>query len=265
MRRAKAIRTDIYKRVIAITLSVMALIHATMPIVMGLSLGSQLGTRAALGSPLIDANFSSDDYQKWEMQVFGIFLSNFVQPFVDDYVSAFSDGKGGSEGKGRKALQFAGGNDAQANKALQQMLNFAINAQTTMKSIDVRYTVYDGRSGGRPTKTESTESRPATVKDLLIDFRDVPYDGSMQGATDSQLQNHETLSDLYAPTYQPTIFLSRKDKYYNGYSEKLYSATLPTFYIRGNASGADVVVYDFNNHWDLQAYALGQTCRGYNR
>ena len=50
-----------------------------------------VGTNLALGSPLLDTtSFDPKTWNKWEMVAFGVFLSNFAYPLVDDYKSAFT-------------------------------------------------------------------------------------------------------------------------------------------------------------------------------
>ena len=72
-----------------------------------------LGTASQLGSPLLNNQFNADNFNPWEQIVFGIYLSNYVQPFVDSYESAFSTGAGyGSNGAGAQSLQFSAGEEA---------------------------------------------------------------------------------------------------------------------------------------------------------
>lgn len=91
---------------------------------------SSLGTNKALGSPILNQNFSAEDWNRWEIITWGIFLSNFAIPFVDDYNSAFNlNSTEGSKGSGVKALKFGSGNDPSNTKALQELLDFAVNQQ----------------------------------------------------------------------------------------------------------------------------------------
>ena len=102
---------------------------------------SLLGTNLALGSPLLNPNAVSDDWNKYESLVWGIFLSNFCVPFVDDYESAFSlSSTNGSKGRGLKALQFGSGSDPTNSKVIQELLNYAINMQkSSVRPIYVSY------------------------------------------------------------------------------------------------------------------------------
>lgn len=85
-----------------------------------------LGTNKALGSPLLEDNFNADDWNKWELICFGVFLSNFTEPLIDDYKSAFGTGYGGSEGAGAKALAFDSGN---RKTSLESILAYAVKMQ----------------------------------------------------------------------------------------------------------------------------------------
>lgn len=127
-----------------------------------------LGTNVALGSPLLNENFETDDWNPWEMVCFGVFLSNFCVPFTDDYESAFSSSaNNGSKGKGLEALIFGTGEDSQTQAALEPMLKYALDAQ---------------KKGVKPIKTQllkhiikdnvdvleiSTEYTDAKFRDML--------------------------------------------------------------------------------------------------
>lgn len=88
-----------------------------------------IGSKDSLGSPLLDTNFTSDQWNRWEMLTWGIYLSNFAFPLIDDYESAFTSGAGGSNGSGFKALNFGGASDPSNNKTLTGLLNYAIGQQ----------------------------------------------------------------------------------------------------------------------------------------
>ena len=109
---------------------------------------SSLGTNKALGSPILNENFSSNNWNKWEMVVWGIFLSNFTTPFIDDYNSAFNIDSGyGSKGSGVQALQFGSGRDPANSSVIQNLLDYAVNQQAAggSKTIYVNYnSIKDG-------------------------------------------------------------------------------------------------------------------------
>lgn len=146
---------------IAITL----LIVLTMPIMASAvpsppqGASSLLGTNLALGSPLLDPNFQPNEWNKWELIAFGVFLSNFTQPLVDDYESAFGASNRGSQGSGLKALQFGSGNDPVTNQVLKEMLSYVIANQTSaMKRLYVR----------RLNDNNQAEMVEATFGDLFL-------------------------------------------------------------------------------------------------
>jgi len=117
---------NITKRTLIIILcliSVSSAILSSIPVARADSSGI-LGTNAALGSPILNENFTADNWNKWEMICWGVFLSNFCTPLVDNYESAFKTGAGGSNGAGYKALCFGSGSDranADVIEALSQV------------------------------------------------------------------------------------------------------------------------------------------------
>lgn len=118
-----------------------------------------LGTNKALGSPLSNAEFSAEDWNKWEMTVFGMFIGNYVKLGEEDYSTAFKSG-----GEGLKAMQFAAGGDANANGTLRKMLNICMTAQKanyTQLSTRYRYTM-----AGKITNLDLGK-RQAKLKDLF--------------------------------------------------------------------------------------------------
>lgn len=121
-----------------------------------------IGTNLALGSPLLDTtNFDPKTWNKWEMVAFGVFLSNFAYPLVDDYKSAFTACNEGTKGSGLKALQFGSGNDPSTNDILKEMVNYAVAVQSsTLKPIKYR-SLKDDNSG-------LDEYKDAVFEDLFL-------------------------------------------------------------------------------------------------
>ena len=131
---------------------------------------TSLGTNKALGSPLANTNFVQEDWNKWEMLTFGIFLSNFCTPFVDSYRTTFSSGFGGSEGSGRQALVFAAGGDVNSESIISNMLTFTIDLQRNLqqlKEIKVDYSFYNYNELDI-ARTNAVPSRSATLRDILV-------------------------------------------------------------------------------------------------
>lgn len=119
---------------------------------------STLGTNKALGSPLSNSEFSSDDWDKWEMAIFGMFIGNYVKLGEQDYSEAF---KAGSDGL--KAMQFAAGGDVNSNGVLRKMINEAITGQ---KNEIALYTRYKFVNCGKVSRVD-LETRPAKFNDLF--------------------------------------------------------------------------------------------------
>lgn len=116
-----------HKKTIMIVISVILVITLGINVVASIGTISWIGTNKALGSPLLDETFNTENWNKWELIAFGNFLSNFTYPFIDDYYSAFGDGYGGSHGAGAKALAFGSGNTMEA---LKDLLNYAVMMQS---------------------------------------------------------------------------------------------------------------------------------------
>lgn len=156
----------IVKTGVALAMTTILSLSALMPtiaIAAESNYSSQLGTNRALGSPLLNENFKYEDWNKWEMTVFGVFLSNFTQPMVDSYETAFTSNSQGSAGKGKEALIFGSGSDSVGSQALDSMLRYAITAQKNgMKPLKSRYTA---RENGTATVGEWKD---ATIIDLML-------------------------------------------------------------------------------------------------
>lgn len=233
-----------------------------------------LGSQEALNSPILNSEFSSEDWNKWEMICWGVFCSNFTQPFIDTYESAFSSSSNkGSKGAGYAALVFGGASDSGSEETLQNLLNYAIGQQNSdwEKQIYVTYSTLsadntitkndptqavaqsaesgstdtDGTSGGTDTSSITADStvniRPATVKDLFF----------AQSASDGDTYADYGSDNLgYFNSYKATIDLGE------GTKPLVYcdDASLPTFWING-ANGGYVKVFDYTDSWDPQVFA----------
>ena len=241
----------------------------TLAAASGTSIGS-LGTAAAMNSPVLNSNFSADNWSKWEMEVWGIFLSNFVSPFLDNYESAFSTSSGnGSKGAGLENLQFGSGNDPSTNSVLAWLTTQAIQYQTTYcQDIYVCYTATDKQISGRVDRTEATDSntRPAKFQDLFFQTgQDSSTDWNSNAANAKTLYNYgEKVKGSIAATgitKSSTIFLYDSNDAGNaaandvGYTEFVgKSASIPTFYIK-TSDGKYVTILDYTNAVDVQMFA----------
>jgi hypothetical protein len=173
------IRKAIHRIVIAIlTITMLTqIVYASITYSKALNSGNfeMMGTQGALGSPILNKDFQYEDWNKWEMITWGIFLSNFVKPFIDDYQSAFSSGVDrGSKGNGYQALLFGVGADPATRETLNSLLREATRQQQqgTKLELWVGYNVI--QSDGTVKKhglalnqpDEPVEPPPATPADI---------------------------------------------------------------------------------------------------
>ena len=189
-------------------------------------LSSQLGTAEALGSPVMNRSFNTDEWNRWELAVFGIFMSNFCVPFVDSYNTAFNTNSNkGSDGNALKALKFESGADVESSKVLQVMVENCINAQKAqLRPIKVEFTKYIGLDKGA-----TTEPRDALLEDLFM------RDGTNMSGDD--LNNK---SIVLNQTDGPKI---------DGYAIRYYNhMNIPTFKYEAQK------VLDYQDGWDLQMF-----------
>lgn len=181
---------DLARKIIAASLcvsSVVMAIKSSIPVAKAATQYASeqtLGTRTALGSPLINTeNFSTSDWNKWETICWGVYLSNFCQPLIDSYKTAFKEGFGGSNGIGFKALWGGSGNDSSNLEIIETLCDYAIDKSMEYRSdIYVTYTgiqVVESGDGSQcvafteeidPNK-DSAHIRKAAFRDLW--FRNV--------------------------------------------------------------------------------------------
>lgn len=200
--------------------------------VQGIGYTRSLGTKDALGSPLLDSNFQYENWNKWEMVAFGIYLSNFCVPMVDSYETAFTlsgaeSGLSGSKGLGLKALQFGGGQDTEGDKALKAMVKYAVPAQkAATRKINAVYQNYEMGEDGLKAVGEP-ERRVATIKDLLLANSAVSDQPYVSGKAQKQVGD----ITVQVPS----------------------GMRLCKLVIAGAAAGQDEVIFDWSNGWDAQS------------
>ena len=203
-----------------------------------------LGTNSALGSPVLNNNFVADSWNKWEMETWGIYLSNFAVPLVDDYESAFSlNTTRGSKGSGLKALEFGSGNDPSNNKTLENLLTLAIGYQnqTSLQPIYVKFTPIEdnGFSIKKEEPIAGEDLRIATFKDLFLQS-DKPTSG-VDNTSWSVFEGDASgwfnwgSSQMVAESY---------------YLVGMREGYLPTFYVKNGSQFIEVL--DYTDAWDLQ-------------
>lgn len=224
-----------------------------------------LSTEAALNSPVLNSNFVTDDWNKWEMAVWGIYLSNFCKPLIDTYETAFTSGKGGSDGAGYAALCFGSGSDAENNKVIQALCTDAIKyQQTSSKQVYVAYTYItgsDGTSMGSGTfntlnmeKYEDPNTNPDSVRPA--ELRDFFFQSDKDETAGSSI-NTSSASNMTAEkgtTYAYTSgFVYEKNLYIKGNMNGilLEKAAIPTFFVK-TTNGQYKKIFDFTDSWDLQ-------------
>lgn len=252
-------KLDKYKRIIIIVVLMIMCANAVInPLpAKALNYSGDIGTNAALGSPLLnETNWDNNDWNQWEMVTFGVFLSNFCQPFVDSYMTAFQEGKGGTDGHGLKALQFGSGSDFNADGILQSMLTYALKFQTqSMKELKVDFVkVNDG------TKSDTrTAKRAATINDLYVYTFDHHFDDLHDWGGDHKTDDSPYIDDVESKTLDSFFKHVTWDPLFIKQNFELnYARTmnLPTFYIGTSGSAGDQVVFDLTDGYDIQMMAL---------
>lgn len=171
-----------------------------------------LGTASQLGSPLLNNQFNADNFNPWEQIVFGIYLSNYVQPFVDSYESAFSTGAGyGSNGAGAQSLQFSAGEEATNEEIIKGMLNIAINMQVNVP-LKPLYVTYNDLTDGKITRSsvisQGQKSDSTDTQTEGTDSADAQAEGTE--GTDTQTEsNFQVSADVQAATLADLFFMSQ--------------------------------------------------------
>lgn len=210
------------------------------------TLYNQLGSRAALGSPVLNNNFTSDQWNKWETVVWGIFLSNFCVPLIDNYRTAFTSSGEGSGGSGYQALQFGTGTDASNAEVIENFCNLAVRMQES--SSTKLYVSYSFVENSKIVVEGNTQSaiqgenrlREAIFKDLFL----------VEGNPEISLIDDVANS---TPIYKIS---DNHNKYYeNLYEVASYTGLLPTFWVKTN-TGTYEKVFDYTDPWDVQITTL---------
>ena len=190
------------KRIIALGLAIVTLAINLVSVTYAASdyYRDTLGTNYALGSPLASADFSADDWDKWEMAIFGMFIGNYVKIGKESYMDAF---KSGSDGL--KAMQFAAGGDVNSNGTLKKMLNICMTAQQS--NYTALYTRYKYVEYGQVSRLD-LGTRPAKLLDLFP----IPVSTTLTGKTteDNENGNKNILIKSSSAMTQPAVWMSVK-------------------------------------------------------
>lgn len=279
----------IMKNLIITLMCVISLSSAILSITVSANAGAyyvQLGSNAALGSPVLNENFVTDDWNKWELIVWGTFLSNFCVPLIDDYKSALIPNSGsGSNGAGYKALCFGTGNDSNNNETIKELTDYAVNVQkTSMQTVYVSYTYVErdniiAQADPNNYTGNGKVIREANFNDFVMvewawreDYHDKKeIDENYKDAINStnvkgnkKDDSNEDQKHLINLVSGDTADVSKLKSIYNSYviseSEYLYDSeydltamagTIPTFWIKGSDSKY-IKVFDFMDPWDIQ-------------
>lgn len=227
---------------------------------------SQLGTQYGLNSPLLKNEVTAEAFEDWELEVFGIFLSNFAIPFVDSMDSAFGyDTTYGSAGAGAEALQFSCGGDLAANGILTNMVGFILDECASGPStLYVNYDLYkNGEVQDLNASNKSTMSRPAVLRDLLL-----TYVGYFDISQKSYLDNDEWKAGGSAVPVQTSAgedltdvmefgWVMMGETTHNGVMiAKPNLASLPTFKVGGAEEANRVTAFSLADGWDSQVLAM---------
>ncbi len=129
-------------------------------------------TNQGLNSPLLRDEVTAEKFEPWELEVFGIFLSNFCVPFADSMHSALQPDSGyGSRGRGLDALKFSCGGDVQAGGILQNMVMYVLDqCDTSHHQLLIAPKIFKNGEQLNLAGTEAEKGRHAKLADILPIF-----------------------------------------------------------------------------------------------
>ena len=216
---------------------------------------SQLNSNEALGSPLLnESTWEESDWNQWETVAFGVFLSNFPVPFLDDYNSSFQDNAGGSKGFGLNALKYGSGNDSQANKVLTNLLSLAIKDQAQpLSNIKVRYHKIDTHFVDSLEGELTDDGVDATLKDLFVTI-------GTGGDTEPHIDRVKLTSEYNGGfgDFVDSIVGGDTDRAIGTSDVQTFNVftfkemVLPEFYV--TSSGKPIQVLDYRDGYDIQMF-----------
>ena len=181
--------------------SAVQMVQSAVPLAYSKGSSELLGTNTALGSPLLNpTNFDNQDWNPWETICWGVYLSNFCQPLIDTYESAFDeDSKVGSKGYGYRALWGGSGSDEANKDIIRGLCEYACDVQLeTLEPIYTRHYFFEAEDENptldgqpikekMPLKEEAGEWKLATSKEYKN--KDDSYDCRPATFRDLWLQN----------------------------------------------------------------------------
>jgi len=227
---------------------------SAIPLAQSKASSGTLGTQTSLGSPLLNtSNFSTEDWNEYETLCWGVFLSNFCQPLIDTYETAFNEGKGGSDGAGFRALWGGTGSDSANAPVIRALTDYAIKNQGTVSEpIYVSYTSLDLKAGegnkSPKSETEITDAdvRVATFQDLFFRPKDAGTEG---GNTYADFEN-----DAIFHSTEKTGYTDSQLHGQYGTIAVFEDAMVPTFYVKRETDDDTryITILDYMDWWDVQ-------------
>lgn len=148
--------------------SAVQMVQSALPLAYSKGSSDILGTNTALGSPLLNpTNFDNKDWNPWETICWGVYLSNFCQPLVDTYETAFNeDSKEGSRGYGYRALWGGSGSDAANKEIIRGLCDYACDVQLeTIEPIYTRHYWFEHNETGNPSLDGQTVAEKMPLKE----------------------------------------------------------------------------------------------------
>ena len=232
-----------FKKIVLTIMCISSVLTAVYSCIPKAYAASTLNTSETLGSPILNSKATTENWNKWEMICWGVFLSNFCQPLIDDYESAFSSASTkGSKGRGFQALCFGTGSDPQNNDVIQNFCSYAtkVEKESNLKNIYVAYSHIQNNQiveAADPKKVNSNGEpvvRTATFDDFFFSDGD---NGKAIENTTSMIQG-----DMDMINY-PDSF-------------GIIDAYVPTFYVKNTSTESEyTTILDFSNSWDVQIFS----------
>lgn len=224
-------------------------------------------------SPLLSGDtMAVDEIDPWELECFGVFLSNFCVPFVDSYMTAFSSTTTeGSQGAGLQALQFATGGDIGANSIVRKMTTYVLdNFVQEASPIVVKNYAINGSTDGTSTAKSTLitdaqnsqytiEYRPAMLADLLppLSLQFQTPSESYWNSLDEQFDYSYRSDEIWNHSWFGVSSQWKQDD--NGTYWTDFTVTqgvLGEFFIAANLGSVtpafNECIYDMRNGWDAQ-------------
>lgn len=266
-----AIKNGKFKKILIHVLciiTVLQAVYSTFSYTASVDYYSSLGTQEALNSPILNNQFSTDNWNKWEMVVWGIYLSNFAQPFIDTYETAFSSSSNsGSKGAGYAALVFGGASDAGSEETIQSLLQFAIGQQKGDYEKQIYVTFSDLNSDGTidrhdpqvsvPTVTEPAEGEDgettedlSSISDSTVNLTPALVSDLFFGMDDSSATFADYGADSKGLFNTPNNLVDTGDGLDIAMCK---SGRLPTFWVESGTRYEKV--FDYTDAWDPQIFA----------